>query len=249
MAGGDFARRLVPHKIKNIFKNLSGITALQSQVADLQKHTAALEKRASDLEDHVDDLERRAAKSDDRPPGVSRMRLLWNKLSRESRLGFISHLQPGEEWDVEEFHLVGVRFVDRMIERFEKYGNHDLNSSSILEIGCGVGRFIRPLAERFENVCGIDISEEMIKAAREYCSDLDNVTVTTNDGSSLAEFAEASFDYCICAGVFQHITHIEVIIEYIKLEARRSFPVSICRQSDGSDRKREPGSENNSGRS
>jgi len=40
----------------------------------------------------------------------------------------------------------------------------------VLEIGCGVGRLVKPLAARVARVVGVDLSEEMIRRAREYCA-------------------------------------------------------------------------------
>lgn len=147
---------------------------------------------------------------------AGRMRLLWNLLSLKSRFGYVSHLQPGQKWDPAEFHLTGIRFVDRMVERIEDYGSVEPSQADILEIGCGVGRFLRPLASRFKNVCGVDISRVMLMRAKRYCGPLPNVTLELNDGMSIRSAQDSSFDYCVCAGVFQHITDVNVIISYIR---------------------------------
>lgn len=147
---------------------------------------------------------------------VNAMRDLWNSLNRKSKLGYISHLQAGQEWDPAEFHLTGIRFVDRMTERILDYGEVEPSQATILEIGCGVGRFLKPLSCRFKELCGVDISEEMLKTAKDYCACLPNITYKLNDGKSLNEIHNESFDYCVSAGVFQHITDIKVILSYIR---------------------------------
>jgi predicted dehydrogenase/ubiquinone/menaquinone biosynthesis C-methylase UbiE len=147
---------------------------------------------------------------------IEEMRTLWNSLSKKSKLGFISHLQQGASWNLQEFHLAGIRFVNQMTDRFKDYGEVELSYASILEIGCGVGRFVKPLACHFKQVVGVDISTEMINVAKENCVCLPNVSFALTDGTSLKEFDDNSFDYCVSAGVFQHITHIEVIVSYIK---------------------------------
>jgi len=147
---------------------------------------------------------------------IKQMRDLWNSLSRKSVFGFISHLQPGQEWNQAEFHLTGIRFVNRMCDRFSDYGKVELSQASVLEIGCGVGRFLKPLACRFKKVHGVDISEEMLHNAAKYCECLPNITLQLNDGRTLKNISNNSFDYCVSAGVFQHITDIDVIISYIK---------------------------------
>jgi len=146
---------------------------------------------------------------------VKEMRRNWNYLSSKSRLGFISHVQEGEVWDDLEFHLTGIRFVERMMERFQDYWSVEPSCASILEIGCGVGRFAKPLACRFKHVVGVDISTKMIEVAWEYCSGLPNVFFGINNGFSLGEFNDSSFEYCVSCGVFQHITDLNVIMNYI----------------------------------
>jgi len=155
---------------------------------------------------------------------VTEMKNLWNHLSRTNRLGFIAHLLPGAEWNEEEFCLVGDRFVERIMDRFDGYGAFPCAQSTVLEIGCGVGRFSRPLASRFKIVLGYDISAEMIEQARARCAALDNVRLQVNDGTSLDNQAEESVEYCLCAGVFQHITHIDVVMRYIREALRVLVP-------------------------
>jgi SAM-dependent methyltransferase len=144
------------------------------------------------------------------------MRRLWNILGLRSKFGYIAHLQPGQKWDPAEFHLTGIRFVDRMVERFADYGALEPSQTDVLEIGCGIGRFLRPLACRFRSVCGIDISRIMLFRARRYCAGLPNVTLQLGDGKSLSPLKDGSFDYCVCAGVFHHITEAEVVLSYIR---------------------------------
>jgi len=42
------------------------------------------------------------------------------------------------------------------------------DKKTILDIGCGAGRFCIPLAERGMDVTGVDYSNEMIRMAEEY---------------------------------------------------------------------------------
>ncbi|MCP4038219.1 MAG: class I SAM-dependent methyltransferase [bacterium] len=161
----------------------------------------------------------------DRPSAhVEEMQKLWNHLSRTSRLGFIAHLQHGQQWNEQEFQLVGERFVERIMDRFDEYAVHAAEQSTVLEIGCGVGRFSRPLAQHFKGVLGYDISAEMVEQARTRCGDLANVELRVNDGTALAGQPDASVEYCLCAGVFQHVTHVDVILGYIREALRVLVP-------------------------
>ncbi len=147
---------------------------------------------------------------------IAGMRDLWNELSDKDSLKYVSHLQEGASRDVAEFHLTGIRFVDRMAERFLDYGGREFSLCEVAEIGCGVGRFTKVLASRFKHVHGFDISSSMIRDAKNYCSSMPNITWVNNDGASLKGLADASVDYVCTAGVFQHITHIGVILSYLR---------------------------------
>ncbi len=144
------------------------------------------------------------------------MRALWNALNQESEFNFISHLQAGAQWDKAEFHLTGIRFVERMLERIAEYGRTEPSRSAVLEIGCGVGRFLKPLACRFRLVCGVDIAESMLKSAAEYCACLPNIVLRLTDGRSLTGIENGTFDYCVSAGVFQHVTDFSAIASYVR---------------------------------
>src|SRR5262245_61226460 len=78
------------------------------------------------------------------------MRRSWNELHDRRGAGAMSFLKPGAAgWDEREFQLVGERFVGRMVARFVEYGATDLSRQSVVEIGCGIGRFLRPLSQQF----------------------------------------------------------------------------------------------------
>jgi SAM-dependent methyltransferase len=158
---------------------------------------------------------------------IKRMQNRWNLFSRKSVFYLVSHLQPDQTWDPAEFHLSGIRFADRMCERFVDYGLVELSQASLLEIGCGIGRFLKPLACRFKHVYGLDFSKRMLKAAKKYCACLPNISFQINDGKTLENVANDSIDYCVSAGVFQHIDNIDVIISYIKEALRVLKPGGV----------------------
>ena len=49
------------------------------------------------------------------------------------------------------------------------------------DFGCGVGKFLPVLAENFSCVHAFDISNKLLKEARQACSDLDNITFAKAD--------------------------------------------------------------------
>jgi len=92
----------------------------------------------------------------------------------------------------------------------------DPGTLSVLELGCGMGRLLRVLAGKFREVHGTDASRERHLESRYRLKDLANVLVTRNDGRSLAQYGDASFDVCFAHGVFVHIHSKGIIDNYIK---------------------------------
>jgi cyclopropane fatty-acyl-phospholipid synthase-like methyltransferase len=98
---------------------------------------------------------------------------------------------------------------------FEASGERDLEAQvldgldvspgwRVLEIGCGVGRLVRPLAGRVARVVGVDLSEAMLARARDHCEGLPNVELVRTDGG-LDSFPDAAFDFVFSYIVFQHL--------------------------------------------
>ena len=78
-------------------------------------------------------------------------------------------------------------------------------SGHVLEIGCGIGRFVRALAPEVAAVTGIDVSPGMIAAARERCAGLANVRLDVSSGRDLSGFDGASFDLVLAVDVFPYL--------------------------------------------
>ena len=75
------------------------------------------------------------------------------------------------------------------------------------------------LAERFDEVIGIDISPEMVKRAQEVAPH-PNIRYVVGDGNNLAPVDTATVDLVLTFTVFQHIPDRRVIESYI-VEAGR----------------------------
>lgn len=87
----------------------------------------------------------------------------------------------------------------------------------ILEIGCGVGRIIKPLREMFAQVDGVDIAENMIEFAKKYLADgKQNGQVYVNNGCDLQALSSENYDFVYSTIVFQHIRSISVVKNYFR---------------------------------
>lgn len=87
----------------------------------------------------------------------------------------------------------------------------------VLEIGCGMGRLIKPLRKIFAQVDGVDISEKMIQFATEYLADSQqNGKLYVNNGSDLQELNSKSYDFVYSMIVFQHIRSVSIVKSYFR---------------------------------
>lgn len=108
--------------------------------------------------------------------------------------------------------LANLLFRKGMRERFELAlqlcGTGDI---SVLDIGCGAGRFTIPLAERGMRVTGIDYSPEMIRLADSYVkATVEKIGKTLKIehlcGDFLQDFSlDKRFDVTLAMGVFDYL--------------------------------------------
>ncbi len=70
-----------------------------------------------------------------------------------------------------------------------------------LDFGCGVGKYLPPLAARFQRVLGVDHSEPLLAVARRDHGDLANVTLRTWDAGTGRAVPGPRRDVVVCANV------------------------------------------------
>jgi ubiquinone/menaquinone biosynthesis C-methylase UbiE len=87
---------------------------------------------------------------------------------------------------------------------------------SALEIGCGTGRLLEPLARHFDQVFGVDVSGEMIRRGRERLAHLPQGHFVENEGFGTLPLEDQSFDFCFSYITFHHIPIKSVVCSYIK---------------------------------
>jgi cyclopropane fatty-acyl-phospholipid synthase-like methyltransferase len=106
----------------------------------------------------------------------------------------------------------------------------------VLEIGCGMGRLLKPLSRRVARVVGVDLSDEMLRRAREYCAGLPNVELLRTEGW-LDFLPSDSFDFVFSHIVFQHLPRKAYAKRYFREAFRVLAPGGIFRvQVDGRSR-------------
>jgi SAM-dependent methyltransferase len=136
----------------------------------------------------------------------------WDERARLDAKGFIGRGYADSAvtfWASGEPDLAGLILNDLLLDP----------NGAALEIGCGVGRLLRPLAARAQRVIGIDIATNMVTEGQRSLADLPNVEFHLTRGKFNA-IADASLDLVYSFAVFQHIPSKCVIKTYIAEAAR-----------------------------
>ena len=111
----------------------------------------------------------------------------------------------------EQFWAGGVEVV----ELFEQHLQFTATGDTIVEIGCGVGRLTRVLADRAKRVVAVDVSAEMLTRAQAENPHLANVEWLLGDGTSLAGIDDGVADGVFSHVVFQHIPDPAITLGYV----------------------------------
>src|SRR5262249_28617894 len=159
---------------------------------------------------------------------ASDMKRDWDDRAKENAKWFINtfKLQQSDE----EFYATGMvdieRFVlnDPMLTR-----GRDLKSVRVLEIGCGIGRMTKHLAEIFGEVHGVDVSAEMINLACARFQGVNNVFFYATSGLDFSALRDDYFDIIFSAYVFQHAPSVDVIHANIPDACRTLKPGGVCK--------------------
>lgn len=162
-------------------------------------------------------------------PSVSeRMRADWNQRAREDAHYYVAF--GGRDQDEKGFDATAsdvVPSLENELKRLPKDANR--RAWRALEIGCGPGRLMKPLSRHFGEIHGVDVSDEMIRIARERLAAIPHAHVHSTNGASLDRFADASFDFVYSYAVFQHIPSRDVVLEYMREIRRVLKPGGIFR--------------------
>jgi SAM-dependent methyltransferase len=145
------------------------------------------------------------------------MRRAWEGFAESNPMYYIHSTR--REWDPEDFFATG---REQMAAVMSRVGDR-VARGRMLEIGCGLGRVAVAAAEYFDTVVGVDISEAMVRQAREFDPPA-NVTFQQVDGSRLNGLDADSFDFVVSFSVFQHIADAEVLESYVAEVARVIAP-------------------------
>ena len=152
---------------------------------------------------------------------LDRMRQDWNERAREDPHYYVAFGR--QQQDDAEFFATAADVVRGLRGEAQHLRAPDRPFPShlkALEIGCGLGRIMRPLSADFAEIHGVDVSDEMIRLAGEKLRGISNAHVHHIPKSDLSLFPDEAFDFVYSYAVFQHIPSREIVLRYLT-EARR----------------------------
>jgi len=143
-----------------------------------------------------------------------RMREDWNERAREDAHFYVAF--GGRDQDEAGFAATVAHVLPSLERELQRLPQDGRGTWRALEIGCGPARLIKPFSKHFAAIHGVDVSDEMIRLARERLRDTPNAHVHATDGASLALFPDGYFDFVYSYAVFQHIPSRDVVFQYMR---------------------------------
>lgn len=135
-------------------------------------------------------------------PPIEENRLKWDEIYKWP--------QDGDEWS-REWGTADDQWHAVIYPRIRPF----LPAATILEIGCGHGRWTRFLRPHCDRLIGVDLSPRGIERCRERFADDSGAEFHANDGLSLKAVPDRSVDFAFS---FDALVHVErdVVESYLK---------------------------------
>jgi ubiquinone/menaquinone biosynthesis C-methylase UbiE len=146
----------------------------------------------------------------------------WEAFARKDPQFYIDPTL-GRDADAEQFIEGGRGVVEQVLEWTGELGAYD----RALEIGCGIGRDTVHLARHFRHVDGVDVSETMVRNARERGLP-ENVRLHVLSGRDLGAFDSESVSFVFSHLVFQHMTDDATVESYLREITRVLRPGGVA---------------------
>jgi ubiquinone/menaquinone biosynthesis C-methylase UbiE len=141
----------------------------------------------------------------------------WRQIARGPRVLYHVLTWPDkDDWTEEEFYDVGRSDWEDFRSQWLHYAGE--LSGRCLEIGCGAGRLTRQLAQQFDEVVAVDVSEDMIERAGAAAAPAD-VEFHQVEGTTLP-LPDDSVDHVFSVHVLQHLDDFGDVSAYVANAAR-----------------------------
>lgn len=156
----------------------------------------------------------------------------WDDRARDNAKWYINTVRK-DQTD-EEFDSTGLPEVQNFVLKDPLLTRgRDFKQLRLLEIGYGIGRMTKHMAQAFKEVHGTDVSAEMIKCGRERLREFSNVFLHETNWLDLAALPDSYFDIIFSVYVFQHVPDVSVIHSNIQdacrvLKPGGLFKFQVC---------------------
>lgn len=155
---------------------------------------------------------------------LDRMRSTWDEHARRDALAAAS----GSERPLDEatFARAGETLMaDLIVPQLTRIATStEAGARTALDVGCGPGRLLRPLAARFASVHGVDVSGVMLAVARQRLRDVENVRLHRGDGMTLQCVRRHAFDFAIAHDVLSHLPDAALQVYLLRQIGQRLLP-------------------------
>jgi SAM-dependent methyltransferase len=142
------------------------------------------------------------------------MRRDWDARARKNAFHYIASWR--REWDKESFLSSGEEDFARLVAPVLSRCGLPTAGGAMLELGCGAGRMTHSFARRFERVYAFDLSQEMLRQAREIHAEQKNILWLLSNGADLSCVASNSLDFVFSYLVLQHLPQEFLTFQYVR---------------------------------
>ena len=131
----------------------------------------------------------------------------------------MSHQYKSGRWNYSEWNALGVTMFIRLTHILNITGNGDKHQMSLTEFGCGGGANLHFMQQHSDfHLCGVDISQKTLDAARDGLPDSVNlIHYDPADPAAMIDALPYTADIFLSTYVFQHFPSWEYTEEVLKL--------------------------------
>lgn len=138
---------------------------------------------------------------------ADRMRRFWERAAQTNAPYYVDTDTGYDDPDMDAFFATGRAIVEH---GFTAAPARPDGRGLAVELGSGLGRNCKVLAESFEKVVGVDIAPSMVRQAGELVPD-PRIRFVLGDGEGLTGVATGSADLVFSFTVFQHMVALPLI--------------------------------------
>jgi SAM-dependent methyltransferase len=156
---------------------------------------------------------------------MSEMKEFWDARATENAMFYVDNRLDYTDVDAERFWAEGASDLENLLDDL---GVVITRRQVVVDLGCGIGRMSRPLAEKAMHVIALDVSEKMLEQGRASNAHIGNISWLSGDGTNLTGVEDESVDGVFSFVVLQHVPTREIVLGYVREMGRALRPGGWC---------------------